>query len=281
MERRVNAFYCRGLIVSSSFFSATNFSIVLVNYKSLQLTQTCLNLLHEGLQGSDVPVYVVDNDSNDASSEYLRTLNWISLIERKSWGPEAGSVAHGRALDMALAKIETEYVFLLHTDTFIYDQAVFAMMIDSCASAHEVAAVGCIEQLNRGRARSAWRLASRFIKHYTRRGLRVLGVQAKAPKPYRETYLKSFCALWNVRLIKKHGLQFLMDERNPGYELQDKMAALGYAINFISPRKMFSYLDHLQSGTVAAMGGYAATHRRAKIYNRVVGSSTGGNGGKN
>jgi len=227
--------------------------------------------LYEGLREIGVPVYVVDNDSNDTSSEYLRTLNWVNLIERKSWGPEAGSVAHGRALDMALAKIETEYVFLLHTDTFIYDQAVFAMMIDSCAGAHKVAAVGCVEQLNRGWTRSTWRLVSRFIKHYSRRGLRVLGMQAKDPKPYRETYLKSFCALWNVRLIKKHGLHFLMDDRNPGYELQDRMVALGYTINFISPRKIFSYLDHLQSGTVSAMGGYADTHRRAKIYNQVVG----------
>ncbi|MDB6144832.1 MAG: hypothetical protein JWP80_3876 [Pseudomonas sp.] len=256
--------------MNSSFASTARYSIILVNYKSLELTQACLNLLHEGLQGSDVPIYVVDNDSNDASSEYLRTLNWIHLIERKPWKSEAGSMAHGRALDVALAKVETDYVFLLHTDTFIYDPTIFAMMIGLCAGPHKVAAVGCVEQLNRGRVRSLWRLASRFLKHYVRRGSRALGIPAKDPKPYREKYLKSFCALWNVQLIKQHGLHFLMDERNPGYELQDRMVALGYTINFLSPPIMFRYLDHLQSGTVSASGGYATTHRRVKIYNRLV-----------
>jgi hypothetical protein len=247
-----------------------NYSIVLVNYKSLELTNTCLDLLHEGLQGKGVPVYVVDNNSNDASSDYLRTLNWINLIERKSTLPEAGNVAHGRALDLALEQVETEYVFLLHTDTFIYDPAVFTMMIGQCAGPHEVAAVGCLEQLNRGVARSAWRLVSRFFKHYTRRTLLSLGFKARAPKPYKEVHLKSFCTLWNARLIKKHGLHFQMDGRNPGYELQDRMEALNYKINFISPRKIFSYLDHIQSGTASAMGGYSASHRRVKMYNRLT-----------
>ncbi|MEO8643967.1 glycosyltransferase [Pseudomonas sp.] len=247
-----------------------NYSIVLVNYKSLELTKTCLDLLHDALKGKGVPIYVVDNHSNDASVDYLRTLNWIHLIERSSALPEAGNVAHGRALDLALMHVETEYVFLLHTDTFIYDPAVFAMMIGQCADPHEVAAVGCLEQLNRGLARSAWRLASRFFKHYTRRSLLSLGFKTRTPKPYREVHLKSFCTLWNARLIKKHGLHFQMDGRNPGYELQDRMAALNYTVKFITPRKIFSYLDHIQSGTVSAMGGYSASHRRVKMYNQLT-----------
>lgn len=256
--------------MTHSIPATANYSIVLVNYKSLELTKACLDLLHEGLQGSGVPVLVVDNYSNDASTEYLRSLSWITLIERNNTAPEAGSVAHGRALDLALDQVDTEYVFLLHTDTFVYDLNVFSMMIDQCMGPREVAAVGCVEQLNRGTARSLWRLASRFTKHYARRSIRALGLDAKEPKPFREKHLKSFCALWNVRLIKQHGLHFLMDNRNPGYELQDKMVALGYKIEFISPRKIFRYLDHIQSGTVSAMGGYADSHRRVKMYNQVV-----------
>ncbi|MVV48067.1 glycosyltransferase [Pseudomonas sp. PB120] len=243
-----------------------NFSIALVNYKTLDLTKTCLTLLQEALRGTGVPVIVVDNHSDDASSEYLRSLDWIELIERKHTGPEAGNLAHGRALDLALERVETDYLFLMHTDTFIYDPAVFAMMIDQCMWHREVAAVGCLEQLDRGVVRSAWRLASRFCKHYTRRSLLALGVQARAPKPYREKHLKSFCTLWNVALIKHHGFHFQMDDRNPGYELQDRMTARGYAVRFVSPRKMFRYLDHIQSGTVSAMGGYARNHRRVRMY---------------
>ncbi|MCU1752706.1 glycosyltransferase [Pseudomonas sp. 6D_7.1_Bac1] len=257
--------------MTHSLSTQANYSIVLVNYKSLELTRTCLELLREGAQEAGVPVFVVDNYSNDASSEYLRTLDWINLIERKSNAPEAGNMAHGRALDLALEQVETEYLFLLHTDTFVYDPAVFSLMISQCTGPQEVAAVGCLEQQNRGLARSAWRLTSRFFKHYTRRSLLALGFNSRAPKPFKEVHLKSFCTLWNVRLIKKHGLHFQMDGRNPGYELQDRMAALNYKIGFISPRTIFRYLDHIQSGTVSAMGGYANNHRRVKMYNLLTG----------
>ncbi|AWY44182.1 glycosyltransferase [Pseudomonas putida] len=250
--------------------TTANYSIVLVNYKSLELTKTCLTLLQEALRDTGVPVIVVDNQSNDASIEYLRTLDWIELIERTPLGPEAGNLAHGRALDLALARVETDYVFLLHTDTFIYDPTVFAMMLDQCTGQHPVATVGCLEQLDRGVVRSAWRLASRFCKHYTRRSLLALGMAARAPKPYREKHLKSFCTLWNVALIRQHGFHFQMDGRNPGYELQDRMTALGYQVRLIAPRKLFQYLDHIQSGTVSAMGGYARNHRRVRMYEQIT-----------
>ncbi|NBF13238.1 glycosyltransferase [Pseudomonas sp. Fl4BN1] len=256
--------------MTSTLTTQANFSIVLVNYKSLELTKTCLQLLHQALQGQGVPVFVVDNDSRDASCDYLRSLNWINLIERKPSAPEAGNVAHGRALDLALERVETEYLFLLHSDTFIYDPTIFSLMLKQCGAQPEVAAVGCLEQLDRGILRSVWRRISRFGKHYTRRGLRALGANAREPKPYKETHLKSFCTLWNARLIKQYGLHFQMDSRNPGYELQDRMSALNYKIGLISPRKIFTYLDHIQSGTVAAMGGYSENHRRARMYQQIT-----------
>jgi hypothetical protein len=61
-----------------------------------------------------------------------------------------------------------------------------------------------------------------------------------------------------------------MDDRVPGYTLQDRMTELGYAVEMLSPRKIFSYLDHIQSGTVAAAGGYESTHRRTKMYNNIL-----------
>jgi len=247
-----------------------NYSIALVNYKSLDLTTMCLDLLQAGLQDTGVPIFVVDNDSNDASTEFLRAREGIHLIERTGMGPEAGNIAHGKALDSALAQVETEYLFLLHTDTLIYDPSVFELMLNLCKGTRPVAAVGCLEQLDRGLLRTAWRLGSRFLKHYTRRSLRALGLNARQPKPYKEIHLKSFCTLWNVQLMRQHGLHFQMDQRNPGYELQDRMTTLGYRIHCLSPRTLFRYLDHIQSGTVSAMGGYAGNHRRTKMYERLT-----------
>ena len=250
--------------------SKPTFSIVLVNYKTLDLTRICLDLLHAHARKQNIPVWVVDNDSADDSVAYLRSLNWIKLIERQSPGKEPGHIAHGKALDMALDSIDTDYVFLMHTDTFVFDADVFAMMMDHCNKNPNVAAVGCTEQLDRGLPRTVWRFTSRFVKHHARRLKQSLGLRSRAPKPYRETYLKSFCTLWNCLLMKQWGLHFQIDDRVPGYELQDRVIGLGHDVVFLSPGKIFKYLDHVQAGTVAAAGGYAQDHRRTKMYQDIL-----------
>lgn len=244
----------------------SNFSLVLVNYKTPDITRMCLELLHKHVKEQRIPVWVVDNDSADASLDYLRSLDWINLIERPSPGKEPGHIAHGKALDLALEKVDTDYLFLLHTDTFVYDNEVFAMMMRECTKSADMAAVGCVEQINRGVVRDTWRLTSRLCKHYIRRAKISLGWKSKEPKPYKETHLKSFCTLWNARLMKSQGLHFCMDDRVPGYTLQDRMVNLGYGIKCLSPRKIFRYLDHIQAGTVAAAGTYGENHRRTKMY---------------
>jgi len=244
------------------------FSIALVNYKSLDITRVCLELLRARLGDNPVDVWVVDNDSADASTHYLRSLDWIKLIERVPEPNEAGHIAHGKALDLILEQADTEYLLLMHTDTFIFDASVFDLLLRKCQP--NTAAVGCVEQINRGRVRTLWRNGSRSFKHYYRRLVRVLGLPGRDPKPPRELYLKSFCTLWNARLIKQHGLHFCMDDAVPGYTLQDRMSALGYGIELIAPQRLFRYLDHIQSGTVAAAGGYGATHRRTRMYNNIL-----------
>ena len=247
-----------------------NFSLVLVNYKTPDMTRMCLELLHQHVKEQRIPVWVVDNDSADASLDYLRSLDWINLIERPSPGKEPGHIAHGKALDLALEKVETDYLFLLHTDTFIYDKEVFSMMLRECTKSADMAAVGCVEQINRGVVRDTWRLTSRFCKHYVRHAKVRLGLKSKQPRPYKETHLKSFCTLWNARLMKSLDLHFCMDDRVPGYTLQDRMTSLGYGIKFLSPRKIFRYLDHIQAGTVAAAGTYGENHRRTKMYQATI-----------
>lgn len=61
-----------------------------------------------------------------------------------------------------------------------------------------------------------------------------------------------------------------MDDRVPGYTLQDRLSNLGYGIKCLSPRKIFRYLDHIQAGTVAAIGGYGTQHRRTTMYQETL-----------
>jgi hypothetical protein len=245
------------------------FSIALVNYKTLELTKICLELLKKHLDSADldpksVDVWVVDNHSQDESVEYLRTLDWIHLIERAPTEHEEGFVAHGRGLDLILQQIKSDYLFLMHTDTFVYDASVFEWALKFCLADEKVAAVGCLEQLNRGYLRTVWRITSRFCKHYSRRFRLFLGLNARQPKPYVEAYLKSFFALWNVKLMKQQGYVFLMENRIPGYALQDKLKQDGYKLKIVSPMRLFKFLDHIEAGTVGLRALYSDMNRRVK-----------------
>jgi GT2 family glycosyltransferase len=255
---------------SCSTESSKAFSIVIVNYKTPEITKICLDLLHQYVDSNSIPIWVVDNYSADESTKYLRTLDWINLIERSVSEPEPGHIAHGKALDLVLERVETDYLLLMHTDTFVFDKNIFPMMINKCIKNQKIVAVGCVEQINRGTTRTLWRFSSRLVKHHFRRLKTSMGLRSREPKPYREVYLKSFCTLWNCKLIKQHGMHFSMDDRVPGYTLQDRMTELGYVVEMLSPRKIFSYLDHIQAGTVAAAGGYEKTHRRTKMYNSIL-----------
>ncbi len=249
------------------------FAIGLVNYKTAEMTRACLELLRKAVSGFDAEVWVVDNGSADESTTYLRSLDWIHLIERRPDGPEAGFLAHGQALNLIQARTSCEYLFLLHTDTLVYDGRVFDELLASCLEDHKLFVVGCLDQIDRGYLRSAWRLATRFASHQFRRAKLALGLPSKPPKPFRETYIKSFCALWNLRIMRDTGQSFLMSERVPGYEAQDVLLAAGYRRRLVSPRLLFRYLDHIEAGTVSANGGYRDGHRRAEKYRRMIGKT--------
>lgn len=179
-------------------------------------------------------------------------------------------MAHGNALDVALEKIDSDFLFVLHTDTMIYDPHIFEIMMARCLVDPKVVGVGCVDQVYRGTLRTLWRIITRFIKHQIRRLKLTIGMTSRPPKPWIELHLKSFCALWNIRIIKERGLSFCMADRNPGYEMQDRLVAQGYRIEHLSSKKMFGYLDHIQSGTVAENGAYHKGHRRVKAYQAIM-----------
>lgn len=250
--------------VNMTSLKETKVSILLVNYKTLELTTACLNLIRKNLDLSKYEVWVVDNGSADESVEYLRSLNWIHLIERVPDPSENGFTAHGRALDLALDAISTDYAFLFHTDTLIYDAEILEMMLAKCDPNSGVVGVGCLDQVYRSPGRIVWRTCTRYIKHHFRKLKMMLGIKTRLPKEYSEIYLKSFCALWNVKVVKELGMRFFMGNRIPGYELQDKLIGLGYKVVTIPARVMFRYVDHVEAGTKALRKNYGDKNRRVK-----------------
>ena len=251
----------------------SDFSIALVNYKTPDVTSICLDLLSSVLDVSRVPVWVVDNGSNDASLDLLKSLNWIRLIERKPSPQEAGFMAHGCALDLILERVTTKYLLLIHTDTFIYDPSIFTILLTRCAHDDKIAAVGCMEPMLRSLPHTFLRYVARGAKYHFRKYALALGLKSRRPKLHYETHLKSFCALWNVDIIRKHGMTFSMGNRNPGYEMQDQLLKLGYQFAVLSPRVIFKYLDHVDKATASMRDGMRINERRFDKYQHVLGKA--------
>ena len=89
------------------------------NYKTLKVTKLCLRLLRKYTDPKKISIIVIDNDSQDESLKYLKSLKYITLIERKKKQDDTPSLSHARALDLALEKVTTPYVLSMHTDTFV------------------------------------------------------------------------------------------------------------------------------------------------------------------
>ena len=57
-------------------------SIILVNYKTKDLTRNCINSIVEKTQYLSYEIFVVDNDSQDGTPEMLKNeFPWVKLIE--------------------------------------------------------------------------------------------------------------------------------------------------------------------------------------------------------
>ena len=116
-------------------------SIIVPNFRTLLMTELCLNNLRHYTDLNRAEVIVVDNDSQDESVEYLRHLDWITLLERKTEG-ESGPLMHSRALDLALSEVDSEYVLVMHTDTIVKRPDWLDFLLGKIEAEEGIAAVG-------------------------------------------------------------------------------------------------------------------------------------------
>src|SRR4051812_24791798 len=92
-------------------------SIIVPHYQTPELVKLCLRSIRRFTTGVDYEVIVVDNASKDSGSlKYLRSVDWIRLIERQSVSP-VGSTAHCEAVCAGFEAARAPFVLTIHTDT--------------------------------------------------------------------------------------------------------------------------------------------------------------------
>ena len=213
-------------------------TIIIPNYRTVDLTKLCLRSLRRHTNLERVRVIVVDNDSQDASTEYLRSVEWIRLIERPPVPGETGPEMHARALDLALAEVDTPYFMVIHTDTIVINDLWLDFLINRIIASPKIAGIGSwkLELVSR------WKRAGKAFETFFRR---LFGRKSR-----REVlYLRSHCAMYRTDLVREVGLGFF-DGDTAGKSLHLALVKAGYDMRFIESPELMKFVRHLNHATM-------------------------------
>ncbi|MCD6038641.1 MAG: hypothetical protein K0S27_41 [Gammaproteobacteria bacterium] len=223
-------------------------TILIPNYKTLELTTLCLRLIRKHTDPSLANIIVIDNASHDASLDYLRSLKWIQLIERQQIPGESPSLSHARALDLALNYVTTPYVLSIHTDTLVRNNKWLPFLLGEINRDDNIAGVG------------SWKLESKPLHKHVLKSLERWGqvlyyrlIQKKNHAlegvDHNHYYLRSHCALYRMDLLKKYQLTFADEGEVAGKAMHRKLIHRHHKMVFIPSSVLLKYMDHINHAT--------------------------------
>lgn len=193
-------------------------TIAVVNYRTLRFTRLCLNSIRHYTH-LPYEMIVVDNYSDDESSDYLRSLDWIRLVNRRYEPDDAVySNAHGNALDLALSLAKGDLFLTMDSDArpISHDWLGFlqAFMIED----ENLAAVG-------------------------------------EGSPEEVPFVRPYCALYRTKLLREMKLSFRCFETSNSYldtgeVLSRVLEGAGYRVKILERSIMRRHFEHYKAGTM-------------------------------
>lgn len=223
-------------------------TILIPNYKTLELTKLCLRLIRQNTDLSLARVIVIDNDSQDASVDYLRTLKWIELIERKQISDESPALSHSRALDLALERVTTPYVLSIHTDTLVRNKKWLLFLLNEINRDANIAGVGSWKLESKPFYKQMFKSLERLIQKYYyilvgKKNHSLEGVD------HNHFYLRSHCALYRMDFIRRYQLTFSDNKEVAGKAMHRHLIQKHHKMIFIPSSILLQYMDHINHAT--------------------------------
>ncbi|MCB2205676.1 glycosyltransferase [bacterium] len=103
--------------------STPDISIVVVSYNVRDLLENCLYSLYSALEGISHEIFVVDNDSTDATVDMVRQrFPDVEMIASQE------NLGFARGNNLALARARGKYLLLLNPDTLVQEDSITAML---------------------------------------------------------------------------------------------------------------------------------------------------------
>ncbi len=226
-------------------------TILIPHYKTLELTKFCLRSLKKFTDLEKVQVIVLDNGSKDESTEYLRTLDWITLVEREPTPGDRGPVIHCKSLDAGVAMVDTPYFLSFHTDTIVVSDQWLDFLLNAIKKKPGIAGVGSWKlehkspaQLLAKRLEQFWQIRIWYPLTGKSDSHKVMGVGDNV------YYLRSHCALYDTELFKKHTKGFMDGEETAGKAPHLKLVEAGYDMVFLPSEELSKYVRHINHATM-------------------------------
>ena len=197
---------------------------------------------------------VVDNGSKDESLDYLRSLEWILLLERPEEVHTNWPWNVFTAWDYGLQHATGDYFITMHSDVFIKADDWLDPMLREINHSSSVAAAG------------AWKLhmenpiyafQKRVTRYMVKRVRQVFGLRKDVEWKIGH-YPRDYCAMYRRDVILDNKLHFMPIRgaegglsTGGGYSIAIQLWNAGYETRMVPTDKMKSKLVHIAHGTAA------------------------------
>lgn len=247
-------------------------TILIPHYKTLELTKLCLRSLRKFTDFEQVKVIVLDNGSKDESTEYLRSIKWITFVEREPVAGDPGAITHCKSLDEGVALTDTPYVLSFHTDTIVVSPDWLNFLLHSIKETPYIAGVGSWKLEHKSTIRRAakglerfWQTKIWFPLFAKNKAQKVAGFGKN------HYFLRSHCALYDTKLFKEHTNGFDDGEGTAGKGPHKQLEDAGYKMVFLPSEDLSKYIRHINHATMVLNPGIAGKGSGSKKqYARVM-----------
>jgi hypothetical protein len=234
--------------------SQAKITICIPHWQVKQYMTLCLRSIRKHSRKYDIQVIVVDNGSRDESLDYLRSLEWILLLERPdevhtNWPRNVFT-----AWDYGIQHATGDYFITMHSDVFVKTDDWLDPMLREINHSSSVAAAG------------AWKLhlenpvyafQKRVAAYARKRVKKMLGLKKDAVWKIGH-YPRDYCAMYRRHVILDRSLQFLPIQekeggysKGGGYSIAMQLWDAGYDTRMVSISEMASKIVHIAHGTAA------------------------------
>ena len=231
-------------------------SIVVPHFQTPELARLCLRSIRHYTLDVPYEVIVVDNNSRDGRSlDYLRSIEWIRLIERKE-GVGAMSLGHKEAVDIGFAAARGPLLLSFHTDTIPIQKDWLSWHVQQFNSNPQIAAVGTYKL----EFKSPW---SQRLQSWKESVLR--WSSRKAENGDHRPYIRSHCALYRREVLDQLGLRYNANPRETaGRDVHFAIERSGYIAKMLSISETMSRVTHLNHGTMVFLPELGASGRTVR-----------------